>query len=219
MNLKKLAEGFNLKALGKALAFEERIGKADLGVLKVAFMVAALDGEVTAEEYEVFDALAKKCRGYTPETAEAALHAAMRSAGYLMLLSKRVATPELVQAFIGEAQTALPDGFAYLPIDDVRQAFVTWMAVGMSDGDYSERERACIEALRQNFAKLKVTNPTDYMNYQALFLPHFDMTGCVASGMMVDVFPENLSTKVEELVAKYGDTESAAEELKRILAV
>ena len=56
MNLSKLVSGFNLKKFTKA-------SRTDFGVLKVAFMVAALDGEVTDAEYKALDALAKKCRG------------------------------------------------------------------------------------------------------------------------------------------------------------
>ena len=104
MNLTKLIGSFNFKKFSKA-------GRTDFGVLKVAFMVAALDGEVTDAEYRAFDALAKKCRGYTPKAAEKALDEAMRSAGYLMLLSKRAKDDDLVKAFVAEAQAALPSGF------------------------------------------------------------------------------------------------------------
>ena len=51
MNLTKLIGGFNFKKFSKA-------SRTDLGVLKVAFMVAALDGEVTDAEYRALEALA-----------------------------------------------------------------------------------------------------------------------------------------------------------------
>ena len=54
MNLTKLIGSFNFKKFSKA-------SRTDFGVLKVAFMVAALDGEVTEAEYKALDALAKKC--------------------------------------------------------------------------------------------------------------------------------------------------------------
>ena len=50
MNLKKLIGSFNFKKFSKA-------SRTDFGVLKVAFMVAALDGEVTDAEYKALDAL------------------------------------------------------------------------------------------------------------------------------------------------------------------
>ena len=122
MNLQKLFSGLKVRSLGRALGLKEKIGKADLGILKVAFMVAALDGEVTDKEYKAFDLLAKKCRGYTPKAAAQALDEAMRSAGYLMLLSPRVKESDLVKAFLAEARKALPNGFAYLSLEDVRRA-------------------------------------------------------------------------------------------------
>ena len=149
MNLTKLVRSFNFKKFTKA-------SRTDFGVLKVAFMVAALDGEVSDAEYRALEALAKKCRGYTPKTAAKALDEAMRSAGYLMLFARRATDTALVKAFMGEAQAALPNGFAYFSIEDVRRAIVTWIAMGMSDGDYSAREKKCIEALRKLFAELKV---------------------------------------------------------------
>ena len=123
MNLTKLIGGIKFS---KIIGLKKgAINKTDLGVIKVAFMVAALDGEVSDAEYAAFDALAKKCRGYTPEAAAAALDEAMRSAGYLLLLSKRATDAALVKAFIREAEAALPDGFAYCSIQDIRQAIVT----------------------------------------------------------------------------------------------
>ena len=48
MNLTKLIGSFNLKKFTKA-------SRTDFGVLKVAFMVAALDGEVTDAERAVIE--------------------------------------------------------------------------------------------------------------------------------------------------------------------
>ena len=212
MNLSKLIGSFNLKKFSKA-------SRTDFGVLKVAFMVAALDGEVTDAEYKAFDALAKKCRGYSPKTAAKALDEAMRSAGYLMLLSRRATDPELVRAFVAEAQAALPMGFAYLSIEDVRRAVITWIAMGMSDGDYSAREKKCIEALRKVFAELKIMRIEAEEEQWLSLAPAFRQSYAAGSrDATVELVSRDFVKRVEQLVAQYGDSKSASEELKSLIA-
>ena len=211
MNLTKLIKSFNFKKLSKA-------SRTDFGVLKVAFMVAALDGEVTDAEYKAFDALAKKCRGYTAKTAETALDEAMRSAGYLMLLSRRAKETALVKAFIAEAQTALPMGFAYFSVEDVRRAIVTWIAMGMSDGDYSAREKACIEALRKFFAELKVMRIQAEEEQWLSLAPAFRQAcGTGVHGATVELVSRDFVTRVERLVSQYGDSAEAAKKLNELI--
>ena len=210
MNLTKLIGSFNLKKFTKA-------SRTDFGVLKVAFMVAALDGEVTAAEYRAFEALAKKCRGYTPKAAAAALDEAMRSAGYLMLLSKRAKDAELIKAFVGEAQAALPMGFAYFSVEDVRRAVVTWIAMGMSDGDYSAREKKCIEALRKLFAELKIMRIEAEEEQWLSLAPAFRQASGSGRNSTVELVSRDFVTRVEGLVAQYGDSAAAARELQGLI--
>ena len=211
MNLAKLIGSFNFKKFSKA-------SRTDFGVLKVAFMVAALDGEVTDAEYRAFDALAKKCRGYTPKTAAAALDEAMRSAGYLMLLSKHAKDADLIKAFVAEAQAALPMGFAYFSVEDVRRAVVTWIAMGMSDGDYSPREKKCIEALRKLFAELKIMRVEAEEEQWLSLAPAFHQAcGDGARKSTVELVSRDFVTRVEQLVAQYGDSAAAARELKDLI--
>jgi len=222
MNIIKFVKDVNFKSIGKALGLKEHIAKADLGVLKVAFMVAALDGDVTEKEYEAFDLLAKKCRGYTPEAAAEALDEAMHSAGYLMLLSKRVKKDgEIVSAFMREAKKALPDGFAYLSLEDVRRAIVTWIAMGLSDGDYSARERRCIETLRKLFAELKVMkNQQDDERWMALSADFRQVSaiGSVSSSRSrLELVSKNFVAGVEALIGKYGDSADGAKLLKELV--
>ena len=212
MNLSKLVSGFNLRKFSKA-------SRTDFGVLKVAFMVAALDGEVTDAEYKALDALAKKCRGYTPKAAAAALDEAMRSAGYLMLLSTRAKDADLVQAFVTEAQAALPMGFAYFSIEDVRRAVVTWIAMGMSDGDYSAHEKKCIEALRKLFAELKIMRVRAEEEQWLSLAPAFRQAYVPgARSATVELVSRDFVTRVERLVAQYGDSAEAAKQLDDLIA-
>ena len=212
MNLTKLIGGFNFKKFSKA-------SRTDFGVLKVAFMVAALDGEVTDAEYRALEALAKKCRGYTPKAAAAALDEAMRSAGYLLLFGRRAKDSALVEAFVREAQAALPNGFAYFSVEDVRRAVVTWIAMGMSDGDYSAREKKCIGALSKHFAEIKATRIEEEDERCRSLAPAFRQAyGSSASRRkFVDLVPPSFVTRVEKLIAQYGDEAGAASELKKLV--
>lgn len=212
MNLTKLIGSFNFKKFSKA-------SRTDFGVLKVAFMVAALDGEVTEAEYRAFNALAKKCRGYTPKAAAVALEEAMHAAGYLMLLSRRVKDAVLVEAFMREAQAALPMGFAYFSIEDVRRAIITWIAMGMSDGDYSAREKKCIEALRKYFAELKVSSIVAEEDRWLSLAPTFGQS-CVTgvSNSTVELVSRDFMARVEQLIEQYGDSPAEADELNKLIA-
>ena len=212
MNLIKLIKSFDFKKLSKA-------SRTDFGVLKVAFMVAALDGEVSNAEYRALEALAKKCRGYAPKTAAMALDEAMRSAGYLMLFSKRAKDEALVKAFVAEAQAALPNGFAYFSVEDVRRAFVTWIAMGMSDGDYSAREKKCIEALRKQFAEIKVRRMAADadLNKLPIASPAYRPVLGYGSGS-ASLTSQDFVKRVEQLVSQYGDSAAAAKELKDLIA-
>lgn len=212
MDLGKLFGSFKFRKLGK-------VGKTDFGVLKVAYMVAALDGEVSESEFKALDTLAKKCRGYTPKIAAQAIDEALRSAGYLMLLSKREKDAALVAAFVREAKAALPNGFAYMAIEDVRRAVATWVAMGMSDGDYSAREKKCIEALRKLFAELKVMR-ADAETLQALdVVPGFLTPGDSASNATsIALVTRGFVSRVEDLFEQYGDSAAAAKLLQELVA-
>ena len=217
MKLSKLISDLKLKTVGRIRA--AKCGKTDLGIVKVAFMVAALDGEVSEAEYKALDALLKKCRGYSKEAAALAFDEAMRSAGYLMLLSRRAKDSALVAAFVREAQAALPNGFAYLSIDEVRRAMATWIAMGMSDGDYSAREKKCIEALRKLFAELKVMRIQAEEEQWLQMAPAFRQA-CApgARNRTVELVSQDFVKRVERLVAQYGDSAEASKKLGELIA-
>jgi len=221
MNIIKFVKDVGIKPIVKALGARDCAARVDLGVLKVAFMVAALDGDVTEAEYKAFDLLAKKCRGYTPKAADEALADAMHAAGYLMLLSKRVKKDsELVPAFMDEARKALPDGFAYLSLEDIRRAIVTWIAMGLSDGDYSARERKCIEALRKHFAELKtMRRQQDDERWMALSadIHHVCSSDGSASRARLELVSRNFVSGVESLIRQYGDSADGARLLRELV--
>ena len=125
---------------------DSELGKIDFGVLTVAMMVAALDGVIQPDELKAFGKLADKCRVSAGERA-ARYDSALHSAGYMLLMSRSgLSQKALVQTFLTEAEKVLPMGFAGGKAEDIRRALVIWITMGMSDGDFSGIERACIDA-------------------------------------------------------------------------
>lgn len=217
MKLAKLVRDFKQKAVTRIQA--AKYGKIDYGIVKVAFMVAALDGEVSDGELTALDALLKKCRGYSQKTAAKVMDEAMRSAGYLLFLGRRAKESTLLRAFLAEAGAALPDGFAFLSVEEIRRAVVTWMALGMSDGDYSTREKKCIEALCKRLAEFKIIRDEDEEETRNVLTSAFcQVYRAGAPEKMNEFFPCDFMARVENLVAQYGDSADAAKELEKLIA-
>lgn len=143
----KLLTGLKIEGLACVGLSPEKFSKADFGVLQVAMMITALDGDVREDELAAFDRLAKKCAGYTAESAAAALKQGLRAAGYLALQAKRLKEKDLIAEFVEEAMSAMPEGLLLGRAEPVRRAFVMWISMAMSDGDYSGVERKAIAAL------------------------------------------------------------------------
>lgn len=216
MKLGKIVSSLMSRTVGRVKA--ARYGKVDFGIVKVAFMVAALDGEVSDDELKALCALLKKCRGYSRKTAAKALDEAMRSAGYLLFLGRMASESALLRAFLVEAEAALPDGFAYLSVEEIRRAVIAWIALGMSDGNYSAREKKCIEDLCTRLAELKVIRDDDAEASRKVLMSAFGLTGGGTQEMKNDLFSNDYIKRVENLVAQYGDRADAAKELEKLIA-
>ena len=136
-----------LKDVFAELTGKNRFDKLDFVLLKTALMLAAVDGEVGADEVGRFKELAAKCRGYNGESFEALWEQALRSAGYLLIQSRFLGPDELAAAFVKEAEKDFV-GTVILETKEERvRAFELLDRMAMADGDYSEIERTCIAAL------------------------------------------------------------------------
>ena len=133
---------------------DSELGRVDFGVLTVAMMVAALDGVIQPDEFKAFSRLVEKCRVSKGEKA-ARYNAALHSAGYMLLLARSgMSKRALSLVFLDEAEHVLPMGFAGGKAEDIRRALVLWVTMGMSDGDFSGIECACIEAFCARVAEI-----------------------------------------------------------------
>lgn len=136
-----------MKGLFADLTGKNRFEKGDFVLLKTALMLAAVDGEVSADEVGRFKELAAKCRGYNGESFETLWEQALRSAGYLLLQSRFLGTDELAAAFVEEAEKDFVGEVILETKEERARAFASLEQMAKADGDYSEVERACISAL------------------------------------------------------------------------
>jgi len=136
---------------------DPKLAALDRGVLQIALMVAALDGEILPSEYAAFESLVRKCRGYTAKNARELLDASVGKAGCLMAMAQigAYSEKERLASFVEMAIDALPKGFAAGSLADLRRAFVLWTSMGLSDGAFSPIERAAVKALAESFARLR----------------------------------------------------------------
>ena len=145
----KLFSALKIERLADIANDRVRFGKSEVAVLKVAMMVAALDGNVTADEFKAFERLAAYLPGGDDKADVAkALNECLRVAGYVELQAKRLKPVDLIRAFVDEAMAAIPKDFLQGKPEQMRCAFMIWVTMAMSDRDYSPVERKCIVSLR-----------------------------------------------------------------------
>ena len=136
-----------LKGIFDDITGKNRFGKEDFVLLKTALMLAAVDGEVGADEVGRFRELAEKCRGYNGESFDVLWEQALRSAGYLLLQSRFLGPEELAAAFVKEAEKDFVGTVILETKEERARAFELLDRMAMADGEYSEIERTCIAAL------------------------------------------------------------------------
>ena len=188
--------------------------KREAGILRIAFLISGLDGKVTDDELKVFRLMARKTCGFTEQETEETLAAAQATVDGLVRKADAGDDEALVDAFVDEAQRAMPDGFLDMSLEDIRRAVVIWVVMGMGDGDYSGRERMCIEALRRYFAELKAAR----LRFLAASANELSR-GCASiaaasSGELSDAFVAN----VVETITRLGDTDEARQALEALIA-
>jgi len=136
-----------LKDLFDDLTGKNKFGKLDFGILKTMMMLAAVDGDVAADEIGRFKEMAAKCRGYNGESFDVLWEEALRSAGYLLLQTHLLTQEELAAAFVREAEKDFVGEVIQEVSKDRERAFECLAAMAAADGDYSDIERRCIAAL------------------------------------------------------------------------
>lgn len=143
--------------------------EAEFAILKVAFLLTAIDGRIDDSERAMFDKLVERCREVDVDEAKLVL-ASVDSATKRML--KATKQTDLSEGISGVTASLLKFASPYfdeerlkLFMDEVdvicdwnvfardsvrvRRAFVMWLAMVKADGDYSVIELKAIKALQE----------------------------------------------------------------------
>ena len=146
MNVNGLLE--RISAFVKGLDPKDRnFSKLDVGILKTMMMLSAVDGDVSKEEMETFRTAARSCRGCTEKSFDALWDGALRASGYMLMLAKTLSRDQLVKAFVLEAEIPFVREVMYETSADREAAFESLRSLAQADGEYSDVEKACVEAL------------------------------------------------------------------------
>ena len=70
----------------------------EIAIVQIAMMIAGLDGNVSPEEYVVFEDILGLC-GCAPERVKEVFDMGLESAGYVVLQSQRLPEDELIDVF------------------------------------------------------------------------------------------------------------------------
>lgn len=137
----------SLTGLLKAIATKRNFGKLDAAMLKTAMMLAALDGDVSAEELATFKEMARNCEGCTEHSFAKLWEESLRATGYLLVQSRILSPEELVALFVEETKRQFVEQVANDVGLDRDRPFAFLEEMANSDGDFSEIERNAIDAL------------------------------------------------------------------------
>lgn len=127
--------------------------EAEFAILKVAYLMTALDGHIDESEQKMFDNLAVRCREIDVDQAKIVL-ASVESATKRMLKEYERSTASRAEERVLAVFEKEVDGvcdWAEFVRDSarVRKAFVMWMAMVTADGEYSKVEKKALESLRR----------------------------------------------------------------------
>jgi len=86
-------------------------------------------------------------------------------------------------------------------LSDLRRAFVLWVAMGVSDGEFSDIERKAIDALQDRFAQVMLARAMDEEQRWIALVPSLQMAdGPVPHGKNITLLEEGFLDKAEALV-------------------
>jgi len=120
---------------------------AEFAILKVAYLLSAIDGEVAESERAMFDRLAARCRDVDVDEAKEVIRSAQASVEKLLKAYKgKKASPLAV--FMCEVKKVCAWSAFVRNSALVRKAFVMWMAMVMADGVLADVEQRAIRELQ-----------------------------------------------------------------------
>ena len=131
----------------KAITAKRKFGSVDAATLKTAMMLAAVDGDVSADELASFRDMAKSCKGCNEKSFADLWDDALRGTGYLLIQSRILGQDELIALFVSEAEKQFVKELSMEIGAERERAFDFLEEMAKADGDFSETERKAIDAL------------------------------------------------------------------------
>lgn len=122
--------------------------KENSAILRVAYLLAAADGDVSNDEIATFKQTMSLLEGFEMGSQETTsfIESCIEDGRKLMALRHFYADEELVKAFltkvVSDVRSLCWNKFA------VRKAFAVWIAICIADGEYSSFERMLIKRLQ-----------------------------------------------------------------------
>ncbi|MBO7721657.1 MAG: TerB family tellurite resistance protein [Kiritimatiellae bacterium] len=143
-----------IRSVFNEITGKNRIGKFDLGVLQTMMMLAAVDGDITDGEISGFREAASRCSGYNSESFDSLCEKTLRSAGYLLLLTRFLPREKIIDAFVREAEKPFTREVAVDTDENRANALDSLKRMAEADGVFSDIERDCVNALTQRVETL-----------------------------------------------------------------
>lgn len=181
----------------------------DICCVKIAMMIAGLDGRLSSEEYVLFEDMLKYY-GCSGDALVKSFDEGLEAAGYIVLQSQRLPAKELMEVFLHRAETMLSGNFDVDYIKRLRAAFMTWTIMAMSDGKYLDVERRGICTLKDAFNKKMLGNKQFAITDEFL-----SKCECLAEGLVsAQKFYEQ-----HPVLSNKNKCESAVRRIRRFLEV
>lgn len=121
--------------------------KAEFAILKIAFLLTALDGHIDESEREMFEKLTQRCREVDVDQAKVVREEMDQATKRLLAVKSGKTDSAFLKIFLQEVE-AVCDWEAFVKDSArVRRAFLMWTAMAKADHDYSAIERKAMALL------------------------------------------------------------------------
>ncbi len=179
-----------------------KMSSTDRAMLKVAYLLSSINGEIGKLECEAFKTLSFANTGMSPGSKEANdfLIETVTEAEKLQKLKKFYSDKEFMGAFI----SVIEDECRILREDPIvaRKSFAVWMGLCLADGKYSEAEQQLIKILQQIFVrKVDFSNMFWGLPPKPMTIPGFFSPG------MKDLFAAQIEKAIVAGRGKADDSE------------
>ena len=180
----------------------------EFAILKVAFLLAALDGRIDETERAVYDRLASRCKEVDAEQAKKVLEEVDTAVAKLtsdkeVYFDKTITSSMLFGSMIGKEIGKEATFLTKIDIfmaevkkfcdwrefvrdsSRVRRAFIMWTAMALADGDYKSIEREAMNKLKEMVNSFELISSKFLSDAESEIKEIFKLSGMI--GMAKDI--------------------------------